>query len=354
MVVFFVFGLVVITFLAPIVSAQIASDLKSDLKAKIAAIKAVCVESVKSNLKATLSNHIRATLEIIATAKEQIDDGKNTDEILALRGVWDVIANPQTPSGKLASIDVTSLESIREKCEQELAQLEELVTTGQTDGKIGGEESFALSDQINALRNQINAQAIMLVGGVETLIEEAGDSITEAIEADTNGDSDIGACGAIEGGAGSCAAGGEDEPVQEARTALRQAKRALETILKIEKRISENLKYMRKTLREMKKIVSLAKNTVAVGTGVMLAVERAGLTFRAQGAGVSGFQVKVYGLNGSLVYDSGMVSGSVLRWNYLNNDGAPLANGVYLYVVTVKGADGQRVTGKIQKLVVLR
>jgi hypothetical protein len=33
---------------------------------------------------------------------------------------------------------------------------------------------------------------------------------------------------------------------------------------------------------------------------------------------------------------------------------AELANGVYLYVVTVQGADGQTVTSKIAKLVVLR
>ncbi len=55
-----------------------------------------------------------------------------------------------------------------------------------------------------------------------------------------------------------------------------------------------------------------------------------------------------------MVYDSGMVASSSLAWNLLNRAGQPVPNGVYLYVVTVQGADGQTVTSKIEKLVVLR
>ena len=35
-------------------------------------------------------------------------------------------------------------------------------------------------------------------------------------------------------------------------------------------------------------------------------------------------------------------------------NGAPVANGVYLYRVTVEGADGSTVTSRVQKFVVVR
>lgn len=85
--------------------------------------------------------------------------------------------------------------------------------------------------------------------------------------------------------------------------------------------------------------------------GVRLSKSRA--IFDVHGAPLA--QVQVFSLSGKLVYDSGVVASSSLAWNLLNNEsGQRVPNGVYLYVVTVNGADGQKVTGKIQKLVVLR
>ncbi len=94
----------------------------------------------------------------------------------------------------------------------------------------------------------------------------------------------------------------------------------------------------------------------SVGSITALSAEarlsRSGATFDVQGAPLA--QVQVFSLSGTMVYDSGMVASSSLAWNLLNQAGQPVPNGVYLYVVTVQGADGQTVTSKIEKLVVLR
>ncbi|MEM4284504.1 MAG: S8 family serine peptidase [Candidatus Caldarchaeum sp.] len=61
------------------------------------------------------------------------------------------------------------------------------------------------------------------------------------------------------------------------------------------------------------------------------------------------WRVEVFNLSGSSVFRSNWVTGKQLSW-----DLSAVANGVYLYVVTVQSADGQTITSKLQKLVVLR
>jgi hypothetical protein len=80
---------------------------------------------------------------------------------------------------------------------------------------------------------------------------------------------------------------------------------------------------------------------------------RPGLQVRVQGLGIAGVQLQVYDLSGRIVaYQS--ASGASLRWNGLSSHGQTLANGVYLYVVTVKGYDGKVVNSEVRKLVILR
>ena len=71
------------------------------------------------------------------------------------------------------------------------------------------------------------------------------------------------------------------------------------------------------------------------------------------GANVASLQLHVFDLRGQLVFASGVVSGNRLSWQALNNEGVPLANGVYLYVVTASGNDGQHLRSAVKKLVVL-
>jgi len=76
--------------------------------------------------------------------------------------------------------------------------------------------------------------------------------------------------------------------------------------------------------------------------------------FTVLGTGIQNIQVRVFGLSGELVFTSDQVAGNGLRWNLLSNAGQRVANGVYLYVVTATGFNGETVTTKVSKLVVLR
>jgi hypothetical protein len=78
-------------------------------------------------------------------------------------------------------------------------------------------------------------------------------------------------------------------------------------------------------------------------------VRSSGAYFIVEGVGIAQTTVRVFSLTGKLVF-SQTAQGNVVPFSAASE----LANGVYLYVVTVQGADGQTVTSKISKLVVLR
>jgi len=84
---------------------------------------------------------------------------------------------------------------------------------------------------------------------------------------------------------------------------------------------------------------SLVKNTAA--------------RFSAQGQGIESLKVDVFDLAGRKVYDSGFVAGNALSWN-LESMGRRVANGVYFYIVTVRGTNGEIIQSEVRKLVVLR
>ena len=77
------------------------------------------------------------------------------------------------------------------------------------------------------------------------------------------------------------------------------------------------------------------------------------LTVRVQGTGIAELSVQVFDLAGRKVLAEG-ARGAQLQTRLLSADGQPLANGVYLYVVTVKGVDGRTMKTEVRKLVVLR
>ncbi len=85
------------------------------------------------------------------------------------------------------------------------------------------------------------------------------------------------------------------------------------------------------------------------------AIEATTRELRVLGTGIAGFTVRVYGLNGQLVVTREVEGSGALRLDELRAaSGAPLANGVYLYVVQVQGYDGQVIQSQINKLVILR
>jgi hypothetical protein len=78
-------------------------------------------------------------------------------------------------------------------------------------------------------------------------------------------------------------------------------------------------------------------------------VRTSGAYFIVEGVGIAQTTVRVFSMTGKLVF-SQTAQGNVVPFSAASE----LANGVYLYVVTVQGADGQTVTSKLAKLVVLR
>jgi hypothetical protein len=74
--------------------------------------------------------------------------------------------------------------------------------------------------------------------------------------------------------------------------------------------------------------------------------------FSAQGS-VKELRVEVLSLAGQKVFDSGPVLSNALDWKLFNTQGQPVANGVYLYTVTIKDPFGN-VTKKLGKLAILR
>jgi uncharacterized repeat protein (TIGR01451 family) len=88
-------------------------------------------------------------------------------------------------------------------------------------------------------------------------------------------------------------------------------------------------------------------------TGLRVEREARALRFRALGEGIEAIRVQIYDLQGREVYATQFVPGSQLVWRLQSTDGHPVANGVYLAVISVKGADAIY-RSAVQKIVVLR
>ncbi|MEM2045421.1 MAG: PKD domain-containing protein [Candidatus Bathyarchaeia archaeon] len=77
------------------------------------------------------------------------------------------------------------------------------------------------------------------------------------------------------------------------------------------------------------------------------------VTLQAKGTGIVGLKVEVFDLAGMKVLEQETI-GDTMTFYAVDNKGHPLANGVYLCVVTVKGCGGYAIRSEIKKLVVLR
>lgn len=77
------------------------------------------------------------------------------------------------------------------------------------------------------------------------------------------------------------------------------------------------------------------------------------LTFVADGQGITSMSVEIFDLNGQRVFAQ-ETAGPRLTWDLSKNDSGHVANGVYLYVATVSGFNGEVVRSPVKKLMVLR
>lgn len=80
---------------------------------------------------------------------------------------------------------------------------------------------------------------------------------------------------------------------------------------------------------------------------------RRALTFTARGQGIEAIVVTVYDLEGHPLF-SRASSGTSLTWRLREENGKPVANGVYLYRVTARGPWGEIVHSEVRKLAILR
>lgn len=76
--------------------------------------------------------------------------------------------------------------------------------------------------------------------------------------------------------------------------------------------------------------------------------------FVVEGTGIAHMQLEVFDVAGRRVVNSGSNSGKALRWYLRNDRGLQLADGVYLYVVTLRGLNGAITRGQVKKLVISR
>lgn len=75
--------------------------------------------------------------------------------------------------------------------------------------------------------------------------------------------------------------------------------------------------------------------------------------FQIQGSGVDTAQVLVFDLSGKRLYDSGMTSPTALAWQLTTERGQRVANGVYLYLIRVRGSGTEKMSA-VHKLAVVR
>jgi hypothetical protein len=77
--------------------------------------------------------------------------------------------------------------------------------------------------------------------------------------------------------------------------------------------------------------------------------------FFAQGSGITALRAEVFSLTGQRIYDSGLVPETTIRWHPTALPTRwPLANGTYLYRLTIQDHTGQIVSTEVRRLLLLR
>jgi len=96
--------------------------------------------------------------------------------------------------------------------------------------------------------------------------------------------------------------------------------------------------------------------TTSLGNSMLKAIriqsQRREVTFLAQGQGIASLRVEIFNLAGRRIFAQEAV-GTQLAWDLKTSEGQPVANGVYLYLVTVHDSEGRMLHSEVRKLVVL-
>jgi hypothetical protein len=119
------------------------------------------------------------------------------------------------------------------------------------------------------------------------------------------------------------------------------------------KRIGEKIKLSAKDLATVN-VSSFTTQGISISV-TPLGAHEPGFSLEALGEGVSSIDLQVFALSGRRVFSAKTEPG-VLKIIFYGRDqhGQILANGVYLYVVRVRGFDGREYVSEVRKLVILR
>jgi PKD repeat protein len=119
--------------------------------------------------------------------------------------------------------------------------------------------------------------------------------------------------------------------------------------------ILRDLRAMQRSLKKLARTTVRAQEAGSISFALLPSLLRAGssLEVRAGGGALVGLAVQLFALDGRLVLERS-AEGNQLQFSPLDQQGRPLANGVYLYVITARAADGAVIRSTVRKLVILR
>ncbi|MBI1744172.1 hypothetical protein HYR54_14050 [Candidatus Acetothermia bacterium] len=156
-----------------------------------------------------------------------------------------------------------------------------------------------------------------------------------------------------------------NDNLDDARTSLNSAYQLIRTALRESKRLVHKKKLLLKNLVSAEGLLSRSTLTSQNENGPTPAQQTLGndfiitesvhssILFQTLDTNVKSLRLRVYAISGRLVFDRD-AAGSKVWFEGLDSRGAPLANGVYLVVLTVQRGDGSRIASQVQKIVWVR
>ncbi len=154
--------------------------------------------------------------------------------------------------------------------------------------------------------------------------------------------------------------------VKEALAALKKSVRVVQQTLKYLWKVKDNIKFIVAWLCGFRQLVIRAPILDqgeesgspgqscpwclgSIGLEVRTYPTNGVIRFAALGPEAEALRVQVFNLSGREVFDSGLVVGRSLTWQTYG-----VANGVYLYIITVKSRDGTTISSEVKKLAIVR
>lgn len=265
----------------------------------------------------------------------------------------------------VSSLDLGGIGYIKGDMENIAGELIALINRAEDDGLLSAEQATPLRQRLETILNYMAEVEEMVTAG-ELHADEAKSRLDDAILTfiyctyDEPGDP---ACGDDPNRS-------EDRQVRSIRKDLSEGEWLLKKGLKAEWSLLEGIKYIQANLSFFLLSFLAIPPVSQSGTGwgwelgaplepfqLVVAPDPSTMVVRFAALGwgitITAIQVEVYDLAGRRIFDSGFIKGNQLIWDLRGSQGSPVANGVYLYKISVKSPSIPW-RSKVGKLVVLR